>query len=101
MIHPDGFNSRPGLPGQGGEPRPSTRARLFYDGNSQGGIMGGALTAIAPDFNRAVLGVPAMNYSTLLRRSVDFDDYAHGTSRAAPTPRSGSTTTTRTSSSGR
>ena len=54
------------------------RSRLFYDGNSQGGIMGGALTALAPDFNRAVLGVPGMNYSTLLRRSVDFDMYAHG-----------------------
>jgi hypothetical protein len=40
--------------------------------------MGGALTAFAPDFNRAVLGVPGMNYSTLLRRSVDFDMYAHG-----------------------
>ena len=50
--------------------------RLFYDGNSQGGIMGGSLTALAPDFNRAVLGVPGMNYSTLLRRSVDFDQYA-------------------------
>ena len=40
--------------------------RLFYDGNSQGGISGGALTAVAPDFDRAVLGVPGMNYSTLL-----------------------------------
>ena len=47
--------------------------RLFYDGNSQGGIEGGALTAVAPDFDRAVLGVPGMNYSTLLQRSVDFD----------------------------
>ncbi|HTE64101.1 MAG TPA: hypothetical protein VK631_27340 [Solirubrobacteraceae bacterium] len=46
--------------------------RLFYDGNSQGGIEGGALTAVAPDFDRAVLGVPGMNYSTLLQRSVDF-----------------------------
>ena len=54
------------------------QSRLFYDGNSQGGIMGGALTALAPDFERAVLGVPGMNYSTLLRRSVDFDMYAHG-----------------------
>jgi hypothetical protein len=27
---------------------------------------------------RAYLGVPGMNYSTLLQRSVDFDDYAHG-----------------------
>ena len=50
--------------------------RLFFDGNSQGGIMGGALTAVAPDFNRAVLGVPGMNYSTLLQRSTDFDTYA-------------------------
>ena len=24
--------------------------------------MGGSLTAVAPDFNRAVLGVPGMNY---------------------------------------
>ena len=35
--------------------------------------MGGALTAVAPDFTRAALGVPAMNYSILLPRSVDFD----------------------------
>ena len=35
------------------------QSRLFYDGNSQGGIMGGSLTALAPDFTRAVLGVPS------------------------------------------
>jgi hypothetical protein len=40
--------------------------------------MGGALTAVSPDIHRAVLGVPGMNYSTLLRRSVDFDLYARG-----------------------
>jgi hypothetical protein len=62
------------------------QSRLFYDGNSQGGIMGGALTALAPDFDRAVLGVPGMNYSTLLRRSVDFDLYAHGEIEGADTP---------------
>ena len=61
------------------------QSRLFYDGNSQGGIMGGALTALAPDFERAVLGVPGMNYSTLLRRSVDFDLYAHGEIEGADT----------------
>jgi len=38
--------------------------------------MGGALTAISPDFTRASLGVPAMNYSVLLPRSVDFDEFA-------------------------
>ena len=40
-----------------------------------------------------------MNYSTLLRRSVDFDLYAHGNIEGADTP-SASTTPTRTSSSG-
>ncbi len=49
---------------------------LYYVGNSQGGIMGGAVSAIAQDWTRAFLGVPAMNYSTLLNRSVDFDKYA-------------------------
>ena len=38
--------------------------------------MGGALTAVTPDFTRASLGVPAMNYSVLLPRSVDFDPFA-------------------------
>ena len=50
--------------------------RLYFDSNSQGGIMGGALTALAPDFDRAVLGAVGMNYSTLLQRSVDFDAYS-------------------------
>ena len=40
--------------------------------------MGGALAALGVDHERSVLGVPGMNYSTLLRRSVDFDPYAHG-----------------------
>ena len=78
LIHPQGLVRRPGVPDRAGRasaPLIDT-TRLVYDGGSQGGIMGGALTAIAPDFERAVLGVPAMNYSTLLRRSVDFDTYA-------------------------
>jgi hypothetical protein len=37
--------------------------------------MGGGLTAVAPDFERAVLGVPGMNFSTLLQRSVAIDAY--------------------------
>ena len=65
---------------------PVDQSALFYDGNSQGGIMGGALTALAPDFQRAVLGVPGMNYSTLLRRSVDFDMYAKGEIEGVDTP---------------
>ncbi|HEY7453922.1 MAG TPA: hypothetical protein VH683_05110 [Thermoleophilaceae bacterium] len=74
MIHPDGLAAQAAFQ-KNGQSVLDTR-RLFYDGNSQGGIMGGGLTAVAPDFNRAALGVPGMNYSTLLQRSVDFDDYA-------------------------
>ena len=70
MVHPDGFNADAAFR-FGGEGAIDT-TRLFYDGNSQGGIIGGALTAVAVDHTRAVLGVPGMNYSTLLRRSVDF-----------------------------
>ncbi len=78
MIHPDGFVSDPAFQaGTPAEPVLDT-TRLFYDGNSQGGILGGALAALAPDYDRAVLGVPGMNYSTLLRRSSDFDTYAEG-----------------------
>src|SRR4029450_1028473 len=58
--------------------------RLFYYGNSQGGIAGGALTAIAPDFNRSVLYVGAMNYSLLLNRSVDYEVYAVILNRSYP-----------------
>ena len=49
---------------------------VYYYGNSQGGIAGGALTAVEPDVTRTVLYVPGMNYSTLLTRSVDFGDYS-------------------------
>jgi hypothetical protein len=77
MIHPQGFGSAPEFQRAGGASAIDT-AHLYYDGNSQGGIMGGALTAVSPDIHRSVLGVPGMNYSTLLRRSVDFDLYARG-----------------------
>ena len=70
LIHPQGFAADPAFEGA------LDTSNLFFDGNSQGGIFGGALTAFAPDFTRAALGVPAMNYSVLLPRSVDFDVYA-------------------------
>jgi hypothetical protein len=73
MLHQDGLFTDPAFAGVQVD-----ESGLFYDGNSQGGIYGGSLTAISPDINRAVLGVPGMNYSTLLRRSVDFDTYAKG-----------------------
>jgi hypothetical protein len=77
MIHPDGLTTNAAFHDASGG-SVINGSRLFYDGNSQGGILGGSLTALAPDFNRAVLGVPGMNYSTLLQRSVDFEPYAEG-----------------------
>jgi hypothetical protein len=74
MIHPDGISSNPAFQLNGQSL--IDRTRLFYDGNSQGGIEGGALTALSPDFEHAVLGVPGMNYSLLIQRSVDFDPFA-------------------------
>lgn len=49
--------------------------KLTFSGDSQGGIIGGALMAVAPDIKLGSLGVPAVNYSTLLDRSIDFTDY--------------------------
>ena len=74
MAHPGGLSAQAAFQTNGQSVLDTTR--LFFDGNSQGGIMGGGLTAVAPDFDRAALGVPGMNYSTLLQRSVDFDAYA-------------------------
>jgi hypothetical protein len=78
MIHPNGFSSDGAfrVDGTTGSPGVIDTSRLYYRGNSQGAIMGGALTAVAPDFTRAALGVGGMNYSVLLNRSVDFDEYA-------------------------
>jgi len=50
-------------------------AEAYWDGNSQGAILGGAVTAVAQDWTKAVLGVGGMGYGTLLQRSVDFDPF--------------------------
>jgi hypothetical protein len=59
-----------------GGPKPvsmiDTSLPLTYYGNSEGSLIGGAVTAISTEWRRAVLGVPSMNYSLLLPRSVDF-----------------------------
>jgi hypothetical protein len=74
LIHPDGFAADPAFRFDGESVIDTSD--LFYYGNSQGGIAGGALTAVATDFTRSVLYVPGMNYSTLLTRSTDFETYS-------------------------
>ena len=78
MINPSGFLSNGAFHADGvttASPPVLDNSKLYYNGNSQGGILGGAMTAVAPDWTRASLGVPAMGYSTLLTRSIDFDAY--------------------------
>jgi hypothetical protein len=77
LVHPGGFSSDAAFQ-QGGKTLiagtgPYGKSQLHYDGNSQGGIMGGSLVAVSPDIQRGILGVTGMNYSTLLQRSVDWD----------------------------
>ena len=69
LIHPNGLTANPAFKGL------VDPSALYYDGNSQGGILGTALTAMAPDFTRAVLGVPGINFSVLLTRSSNWDVY--------------------------
>jgi hypothetical protein len=71
MTGAGGFDANPAF--QAGPAHPVIDASdLYYYGNSQGGIQGGALTAVSQEFTRSVLGVPGMDYSLLLNRSVDF-----------------------------
>jgi hypothetical protein len=89
MIHPNGFVSHAAFhvdDTDAATPPVIDTSRLYYNGNSQGGILGGAATAVAPDWTRATLGVPAMNYSVLLNRSIDFDLYKLILDPAYPDP---------------
>ncbi len=89
MIHTNGFVGNPAFhvnDADASSPPVLDTSRLYYNGNSQGGILGGALTAVAPDHTRASLGVPAMNYSVLLNRSIDFDTYKLILDPAYPDP---------------
>ena len=75
LLHPDGFASDPAF--QVGGESVIDPSGLFYDGNSQGGIMGGVLAAFAQDIERFVLGVPGINYSTLLEPEHGLPDLRH------------------------
>jgi hypothetical protein len=62
--------------------RPSSG--LVYYGNSEGGIMGGAFTALSTEAHRSVLGVPGMDYAVLLSRSVDFSPFQTQLAKSYP-----------------
>lgn len=73
MSRPDGFTSAP-------EFRTLDGARTFegdvsYEGHSQGGIMGIIATAVSTEWTRAVIGVPGIDYATLIPRSNNWQTY--------------------------
>ena len=74
MRHAEGFAAHPAFQDDTGAARLDT-SELGYYGISQGGIMGPVATAVSTDWDVGVFGVPGMNYSTLLNRSVDFDTF--------------------------
>jgi hypothetical protein len=74
MLNPHGLAASP-IFQLAGQPIIET-SNLYYDGNSQGGIEGGLLTAVSPDVRHAVLGVTGLDYGNLLiQRSVDFTPF--------------------------
>ncbi|MFG1946686.1 hypothetical protein [Nonomuraea sp. NPDC048826] len=84
MTARDGFTAHPAFKDGRGRSLIDTRAELVYDGNSQGGIFGGALVALSPDIRRGVLGVTGMNYSTLFNRSSDAAPFQAAFDRGYP-----------------
>ncbi len=85
LKDPHGFATNPAFQA-GAAHTPVLNGQVYFNGNSQGGILGGAITATSTDFTRAVLGVPAVNYSTLLNRSVDYTQFAGVSLAAYPDP---------------
>ncbi len=73
MKHPEGFSANDAFRFNGQSALKIDE--LYFDGNSQGSILGSGLTAVAQDFTRSVLAEAGMNYALLLDRSVDFDEY--------------------------
>jgi hypothetical protein len=74
MKDPNGFGTDPAFQGAGSSVlRPG---EVYFNGVSQGGIIGGAATAISKEWTRAALNVPGMNFSTLLTRSTHWDSFS-------------------------
>ena len=68
------FAADPAFQSATGAPIIAPGATQFV-GNSQGGILGGAASAISTEWQRVVLGVPGINYSLLLHRSSDWPQF--------------------------
>jgi len=74
LKHPQGLAGDPAF--QAGDEPVFDTSNVYYDGNSQGGIVGGGLMGAIQDVTRGVLGVPAMSFSFFIRRSSHWATYA-------------------------
>ena len=83
MIHPQGFAADPAFKNATGGPVLAPDS-LFYEGDGQGAWFGGALTALAPDYERAAFDAPAMNLSVMLPRSAAFPQISQALASAYP-----------------
>lgn len=71
---PRGFAVDPAFHDGAGESVLAEDGAVFV-GNSQGGILGGAVSSVSDEWTQVVLGVPGMNYSLLLPRSSDWPEF--------------------------
>lgn len=83
LKHPQGFGSHPAFQAEGAS---VLSEDVFFLGASQGGIVGGAMSAVAQDFDRAVMAVGGANYSLLIPRSIDFDQFDPLLAESYPDP---------------
>ena len=73
---PAGFASNPAFQDGSGKALFQV-GKCTFMGYSQGGIMGGAVSAVSTEWTRVILGVPGMDYGgLLLPRSVDWNEFA-------------------------
>ena len=73
---PAGFASNPAFQNGSGKALFQV-GKCTFMGYSQGGIMGGAVSAVSTEWTRVILGVPGMDYGgLLLPRSVDWNEFA-------------------------
>jgi hypothetical protein len=71
---PAGFASDPAFAAADGTSALAVDGAVFV-GGSQGGILGGAVSAVTDQWERVVLAVPGIGYNTLLTRSSNWPQY--------------------------
>jgi hypothetical protein len=85
VNRPDGFASDPAFQDGQGQPLLAEDGAVFV-GNSQGGVLGGAVSAVTDEWHRVVLGVPGIGYDLLLPRSSDWPQFQAVFDPAYPDP---------------